>query len=193
MLRSSAFARDLTELSEYGARIKQERPILLLCAKHLWRAGHDVIVEGGHDLRVDGVTFQFKQHYDWDIPKAFKEPRRWPPRRSKSESRLVLPGIHRDIINKRPDVFVWIISERDLDGIGEWCKDHVVYCKEQLRHKKQGWTTAQTRRKANVALNRTAARRGSRQCVSVETRARFVSTYHFLIRSFRGGRNPRGP
>src|SRR3989442_6073361 len=70
ILRSSAFKCDLTELSAYGARIKHERPIVLLCAKYLWRAGHDVIVEGGqHDLTVDGVTFEFKHHFDWDIPK----------------------------------------------------------------------------------------------------------------------------
>src|SRR5262247_3039027 len=74
ILRSSDFASDLRELSEYGARIKQERPIVLFCAKYLCRAGHDVIVEGGqHDLTVDGVTFEFKYHFDWDIPKARQE------------------------------------------------------------------------------------------------------------------------
>jgi len=189
VLRSSAFARDLRELSAYGARIKHERPIVLFCAKYLWRSGHDVIVEGGkHDLTVDGVTFEFKQHYDWDIPKAHKESERWqPPRRRKHETWRVLPEIHWDIIEKRPDVFVWIISERGLDGIDDFCKDHVCFWKDQFRYGKGGWTSDQILPMANAMLNRIAVgrgRRGTRHSVSVETRARFVSTYHFLIRGF---------
>ncbi len=190
VLRSRAFKRDLTELSAYGARIKHERPIVLFCAKYLRRAEHDVVLEGGeHDLTVDGVTFEFKHHFDWDIPKARAESKWWRPRRGKGESWRVLAAIHRDIIERRPDVFVWIISERSLDGVGkDYCKAHVCFWREQRRHAQRRWTSAQTLQGANRVLNRIAApRRGGSHFVSVETRARFVSTYHFLIRSFRGG------
>jgi hypothetical protein len=181
----------------YGsARIKHERPIVLFCAKYLCRAGYDVILEGGqHDLTVDGVTFEFKHHFDWDIPKAQAESKWWRPRPGKSETWRILAAIHRDIMKRRPDVFVWIISERTLDGVGEeYCKGRVCFWQDQFRHAKRGWTSDQMVRKANVILNRIAApRRGSRHSVSVETRARFGSMYHFLIRSFRGGHDPRVP
>jgi hypothetical protein len=178
--------RELTELSAYGARIKHERPIVLLCAKYLWRSGHDTIAEGGqHDLTVNGVTFEFKHHFDWDIPKALTEGTR--RQRGTSETWRILPAIRRDITERRPDVFVWIISERALESVGrEYCKGRVCFWRDQFRHEKRGWTSKVMLRKASEILDGIAAPRASRSySVSVETRTRFVSKYHFLIRDFR--------
>jgi hypothetical protein len=187
VIRSARFAADLRELSEYAARIKQERPVVLLCAKHLWRAGHDVIVEGGRDLSVDKVAVEFKHHFDWDIPRALAELRG--SSRERKGSWRVLPGLRRDLLDRRPDLFLWIVSERSLDDLeSPYCEDHVCFWRQQRHYaRKWSWSSERILAEANRVLDSIGSRHCRRSSVSVKTNGHFASTYHFLIRDFRKG------
>ena len=45
ILDSSDFQSELEEMSSYAASMKQERPIVLLLSKYLWRQGHKAAPE----------------------------------------------------------------------------------------------------------------------------------------------------
>jgi hypothetical protein len=125
---SPKYKHDLQELSSYAASIKQERPMVLLLAKHFHQQSYKIALEQHHhDLVVDGTTIEFKFHYDFDIPKLQKElnkhvgdiERVWKAAQEGelSKSWSIIPGIYNDICLKRPDIFVWIICARDLSKL----------------------------------------------------------------------------
>jgi hypothetical protein len=67
VLTSPTFQRELREVSEYAAHVKQEREIIGLLAKRLHRDGHDIILEYRYpgsmprakcDLRLDQICIE---------------------------------------------------------------------------------------------------------------------------------------
>src|SRR5438552_482130 len=65
IVTSSEFKQDLEELSSYLASIAQERPIVYLLAKCLWKRGyHFELEEKRSDLSVNGKRLEFKFNYD---------------------------------------------------------------------------------------------------------------------------------
>lgn len=74
ILESGEFGNELEELSSYAANIRQERPIVMLIAKHLWQCGHKVALEEKKcDLVVDETRIEFKFSFDYDTLSLEKE------------------------------------------------------------------------------------------------------------------------
>jgi hypothetical protein len=124
---SPEFNRDLGELSSYLASIMQERPIVYLLAKHLWKQGYKFELENKRrDLFVNDKRLEFKFNYDkMEIPLK-DELARWEnlekmwaavQARHISKSWGVMARIYEDVCIKKPDIFVWIICSRDLSKL----------------------------------------------------------------------------
>src|SRR4051812_31731969 len=65
LILSPDFKQDLEEMSSYLASIKQERPIVYLLAKSLWKRGHKFDLEDKKtDLSINGKRIEFKFSYD---------------------------------------------------------------------------------------------------------------------------------
>src|SRR5207245_5087909 len=116
------------EMSAYLASTMQERPIVHLLAKHLWRKGHKFELECKQtDLVVGEKRVEFKMHYDREQQDLGKELCRFDENlramwgavqaRSLTKGWSVGPKIYKDVCIKRPNIFVWIILSRDLSNV----------------------------------------------------------------------------
>jgi hypothetical protein len=125
---SSEFKSELEDVSSYGANIRQERPIVLLFAKYFWRRGYKLALEKKKcDLVVDDTRIEFKFHFDSDSLSLQKELNRYGgsiemlmeavSKKEISRTWTVSPGIYKDVIVKRPDIFVWVLCARDLSKL----------------------------------------------------------------------------
>lgn len=130
IFESPEFKLELEELSSWAANIRQERPIVALFGKYFWRQGHKVVLEKNKcDLVVDGIRIEFKVHFDADIPLLEKELNKYAgdietlmeavAAGQKSPTWTICPGVYKDVIIKRPDIFVWILCARDLSRLTE--------------------------------------------------------------------------
>ncbi len=128
ILESDEFKNELEELSSYAANIRQERPIVMLIAKHLWRRGHKVALEKKKcDLVVDETRLEFKFSFDSDTLSLEKELKRFDGNlemlmnavsaKEISGTWTVSPAIYNDVIVKRPEIFIWILCTRDLSKL----------------------------------------------------------------------------
>ena len=126
----SRCAVELGELSSYLASIMQERPIVNLLAKCLWKRGYKFELEDKkRDLFVNGKRLEFKFNFDrcevvlagevakygdklkgmWELVQAGAIQKSW----------AVLPKIYEDTCVRKPDIFVWIICSRDLSKVAD--------------------------------------------------------------------------
>lgn len=128
ILNSEEFANELEEVSSFAANIRQERPIVMLIAKHFWRHGHKVALEKKRcDLVVDDTRIEFKFSFDSDTLSLEKELNRFNGNLVKlmeavsakeiSRTWTVSPTIYKDVIEKRPEIFVWMLCTRDLSKL----------------------------------------------------------------------------
>ncbi len=128
ILESTEYRSELEELSSYAANIRQERPIVMLIAKHFWRRGYKVALEKKKcDLVVDETRIGFKFSFDSDTLSLEKELNRYDSNlemlmKAVSEKEIsgtwtVSPAIYNDVIVKRPEIFVWILCTRDLSKL----------------------------------------------------------------------------
>lgn len=128
IFESSGFRDDLETVSLYAANIRQERPIVHLFAKYLLQQGHKVALEKKRcDLVVDETRLEFKCHFDSDMLSLQKELTRYEgdiervmaavSNKELSPTWTVSPGIYKDVMRKRPDIFAWIIVARDLSKL----------------------------------------------------------------------------
>lgn len=128
VFESSEFKSDLEVLSSYAANIRQERPIVHLFAKNFWQRRHKFALEKKRcDLVVDETRIEFKFHFDYDMLSLQKELNRYDSdieklmeavsKKELSPTWTVSPGIYKDVIVKRPDIFVWILCARDLSNL----------------------------------------------------------------------------
>jgi hypothetical protein len=122
---SSAFKRDLEEMSSYLASIMLERPIVYLVAKCLWNLGHEfALEERRQDLSVNGKRVEFKFNYDKCEKLLTGELAKYGNNLKGMRERIgarekawgVMPRIYEDACVRQPppDIFVWIICSRDL-------------------------------------------------------------------------------
>ncbi len=136
---SNAYKRDLQDISSYLASIMQERPIVHCLAKHLWKAGRAFQLEAKHtDLVVEGTHIEFKFNYDTVMRKLMAESAKhgqMQPQRMVGEKMpwSAGPRIRRDILGKKPDIFVWTICSRDLSGVAEEQCVRICWSKEQRK------------------------------------------------------------
>ena len=128
ILESDEFKNELEELSSYAANIRQERPIVMLIAKHFWRRGHQVALEKKKcDLVINETRIEFKFSFDSDTLSLEKELNRFDGNlemlmnavsaKEISGTWTVSPAIYTDVIIKAPEIFVWILCTRDLSKL----------------------------------------------------------------------------
>lgn len=188
------FKNELEELSSFASNIKQERPIVLLFAKYFWRKKRDVILELNKcDLVVDGTRIEFKYHFDCDttqrvakeLGKAGGELERLLA--GKPTGWNVCANIHKDMVEKNPDIFVWIICSRDLSTLDEKSLAKVVWSRQQNDFNKSvAYDPAGNNLLVmNQFLEKLQpVRPFSIGMKSVQTARDFPSTYHFLVCEF---------
>lgn len=162
ILESSDFRNELEELSSYAAKIKQERPIVILIAKHFWRQGHQVVLEKNKcDLVVGETKVEFKFHFDWDMGKLKKELDKFNGdvealmgavyKGEMHDKWTVSPAVYNDIVEKRPDIFVWIIHRRDLRKLSTDELSNVCMAPDQQRYNQKSPFDSNERETIEVA------------------------------------------
>jgi hypothetical protein len=142
---SSEFKQGLGEMSSYLASIMQERPIVYLLARCLWRLGYKFELEDQrHDLSLNGKRIEFKFNYD-RCEKALREELTkygdnlrgmWGlvQAGAVNRSRGVMPKIYEGACVREPDVFVWVICSRDLSGVAPDDLERICLGREQRRY-----------------------------------------------------------
>lgn len=198
LFESSEFRSELEDLSSYAANIRQERPIVLLFAKHFWRRGCKLALEKKRcDLVVDGTRVEFKFHFDYDMLSLRKEMDRYGgdverlmeavSKKELSRTWTVSPGIYKDVIVKRPDIFVWILCARDLGGLTSEELGRVCIGTHQKRYNRD-WPYESNLEFLEVADGFLAKlqelRKFSLEKATVSTSGGFPSTYHLRACAF---------
>lgn len=210
IFKSVDFGRDLTELSSYAASIRQERPIVQLFAKYLWRDGsHIHALESKYnrpngerskdkcDLSVDGKTIEFKSHFDSDMRTVGKDLKScdndlqemW--RRisveKKNKTWGVCPSIYEDVLIKQPDFFVWIICSRDIKELTDNAGTSIAVFDEHQRYRRDVPydPNGEYLSEALKVLNKMNATRPFEfRRSTVLTKGLFDSAYHLLLCEF---------
>lgn len=210
IVESPEYQCDLEELSSYAESIMQERPMVLLLSKYLCRQGHKLELEyrrkleqkdryrKQYDLVVDGTLIEFKFHYDWHIGvylekelakykpdsllwEAVRDPKKINPGWS------VTPHICKDVLEKKPDIFVWIICARNLDDVKDDDLRPINDNHAQKNFNKNGNPYGSTKFLAPVdsLLGKLKKRRGfSDEMTIIATDGHFPSTYYLKLCEF---------
>jgi hypothetical protein len=185
-------------MSAYLASIMQERPIVYLLAKHLWRKGFKFELEHKQtDLVVEGKCIEFKMNYNrcevdlgntldrfgdnlsamWVSVQTGRLNKTW----------RVGPKIYQDVCIKRPDIFVWIVVSRDLSRIKNDDLARIGLGSEQCQY--NSMRPYCSNGDSLVVIDRFLGllqkeRMFSMHKLDIETIADFPSTYHFRICDF---------
>jgi hypothetical protein len=196
---SSEFREGLQELSSYLSSIMQEGPIVHLLAKCLRKRNkyHFRLEHKDRDLMVNGKHAEFKFTYDWCGRQIEKELAQWPSlqdmwmlvkaRKLSCSSWAFIPKVYKDVCEKRPDLFVWIICAWDLSGLPEADVARICRASEQIKYNQQhpfetdhGYLAI-----ADILLRRlNAERRFQVVKGAIPTKGDFPSIYHFRICDF---------
>jgi hypothetical protein len=145
VILSEDFGNEMQELSAYTANIRQERPIVTLIAKHLWRCGYEVALEKKKcDLVVGETKIEFKFSFDHDTYNLKRELDKYKDDlvmimndvfiKKLNGTWTVSPAILKDVVEKRPQIFVWILCRRDLSNLSEEELSRVCIASDQLRY-----------------------------------------------------------
>jgi hypothetical protein len=198
LFMSYEFKLGLEELSSYLASIMQERPIVYLLARCLWRRGYKFELESEkQDLRLLGKRVEFKFNWDKCQEQLAKElvqhgdnlPRMWERVEAREMSRTwgVAARIYGDVWEKKPDIFVWVICSRDLSRIAPDDLERICLGSEQLKYNATHPYISDGEQLTVVDsfLNKLQAVRSfSLLKQSIQTNGDFPSTYHFRICEF---------
>jgi hypothetical protein len=198
LFASPEFIGGLEELSSYLASIMQERPIIYLLAKCLWRQGHKFELENQRrDLSIDGKRIEFKFNYDrcedflthelakygdnlqgmWERVKAGEISKSWG----------VMAKIYEDVCVKKPDIFVFIICSRDLSNVTPDDLERICFGREQCKYNELHPYTPDGEHLTTVdsfLAKLHAIRPFSLLKQDIQTNRDFPSTYHFRICEF---------
>jgi hypothetical protein len=194
------FVADLNDMSSYLASIMQERPIVNLLAKQLWKRGYKFELENNkHDLDVDGKRIEFKFQYDWDQEKLSDELVKcdddlelmWATVQAKTRKNgwSPLARLYEDVCVRKPkpDIFVWILCSRDLSNVAPDNLERICWWKNQVKYnEKRGYAV---RSEQLVTANKVFRLLGGIRPFSllqldIPTEGIFPSTYHFGICEF---------
>jgi hypothetical protein len=151
LFRSSDFTDGLKDMSSYLASIMQERPIVYLLAKCLWKQKYKFKLEDKKhkncDLYLQNKRIEFKFNYNKCQERLAKELAQWANYdhslegiqeliRTKKidKSRGIMPRIFKDVWEKEPDIFVWIICSRDLSEVAPGDLERVCVWPEQKKY-----------------------------------------------------------
>lgn len=126
VLLSKEYREDLLELNAFASNIKHERPIMLFLAKHLNARGFHVVLEKQKvDLVVNEAKIEAKFYYESDLIKLERELRKAEHNVHSLRNRIDQSqkagfgwspalSILKDVFGKLPDIFLLVISSRDL-------------------------------------------------------------------------------
>jgi hypothetical protein len=198
VLRSPEFKEGLEELSSYLASIMQERPIVYLLAKCLWRQGHKFELEGGRcDLCLYDKRIEFKFNFDRCEGRLAEELMKhgddlsgmWKLAQAKAinKSFAVMPRVYADVCVKLPDVFVWIICSRDLSKISPADLKRICMSREQCKYNaaKSAGQNGSSLKVVDAFLSKLQSVRNFRLLnLQIDTQGDFPSAYHFRICDF---------
>jgi hypothetical protein len=212
IILSAEFQTGLEEVSSYLASITQEAPIVHLVAKCLWKQKQLYALERykKHDLTVwtpkllldeNRTTIEFKFNYETCSVKLDKELRKLAEMVKCQASSVewkesnwdVMPRILKDVRDKEPDMFVWIICSRDLSGFGKDALERVVNWKPLKQYRRlhpyktdRGFlaTVDGFLQLLQTLRQPLSIRPFSVSAAEVETNGDFPSTYHFRICEF---------
>jgi hypothetical protein len=191
---SSEFKQGLEELSSYLASVKQEKAIVYLLAKCLWKRKHKFALEDNYcDLSVNSTQVEFKFHYDKMAEPLGDELARWPDlgalwAAEKNKSwQAITAAIYKDVCVKQPSLFVWIICSRDVSKVADEDLDRICMGREQRKYNKRHPynPNGEYLRVADELLEKLCALRPFSVLKEViATNGDFPSTYHFIICEF---------
>jgi hypothetical protein len=203
---SAEFKAGLEELSSYLASIMQEAPIVHLLAKCLWKQKRLYALERNnrHDLTVwtsaplskeNETTIEFKFNYETCSNKLSKEllkAKELSPGNPLAISATlskwgVMRRVCEDVLNKKPDIFVWIICSRDISALRPYELDLVVNSKPTTKyrvlHPYKTDRAFQTTSEELLELLQ-KVRPFSVLTAEIDTKGDFRSIYHFRICDF---------
>jgi hypothetical protein len=194
----SEFKQGLEELSSYLASIKQERPILYLLAKCLWKQGYKFRLEKKRqDLSVNGKRIEFKFNFNGCEKKLTRELEKYGDNlkvmwelvqaRNINKSWGVMPNIYEDVCERQPHIFVWIVCSRDLTKVAPEDLERICGGLEQFKHDAKYPRTLDGERLTVVdsfLSKLQAVRNFSLLKHNIQTNGDFPSTYHFRICDF---------
>lgn len=197
ILATSEFQQGLLDLSSYLASIMQERPIVYLLAKCLWKRGIKFELEAKRcDLVVNETRLEFKFNYNKMVDLLSEELTTWDKLEEMwaavqagqiSKSWGVMPRIYKDVCDKKPDIFVWIICSRDLGKVADDEMKRICVSREQCKYntKRPYSSDGNDLTVADTFLNKLqVVRPFSLLKQDIETKGDFLSTYHFRICEF---------
>jgi hypothetical protein len=197
ILVSPEFRQELRDISSYLASIVQERPIVFLIGKCLWKAKkYDFMLEDNHiDLSVDRKKIEFKFNYHTGMEKIKKELSNVGNNLDGIRGAFAnikhnfarMPRIYKDVCEKKPDIFVWIICERDFTDIPgpdavRFPEGRALKKYERIHPYKSDQAFLSIAYGFLEILR--AVRPFSVTPVEIETTGFFPSTYHFVICDF---------
>lgn len=198
ILESDEFRNELEELSSYAANIRQERPIVMLIAKHFWRRGHKVALEKKKcDLVVDETRVEFKFSFDSDTISLEKELNRFygnlemlmkaVSTKEMSGTWTVSPAIYNDVIIKRPEIFIWILCSRDLSKltIDELSRVCIAYQQQRYNQSRPYESSGKFLGAFEILLSKLQQLRNfSLEKILRSTSNGFPSDYYFMVCEF---------
>jgi len=206
LFRTPDFQEGLRDISGSRASIMQERPIVYLLARCLWKRGTKFELEDKHhDLSLDGQRIEFKFNYDrcgrmlarqlaqygddlpgmWRLVQAKKLSKSWG----------VIPKIYDDacVRKPQPNILVWIICSRDLSQVAPADLDRICGGRDQVKYNATrpsgpGGDLPEVFDSFLAKLN--GVRPFTLLKEDIPTNGDFPSTYHFRICDF-GGQGTR--
>jgi hypothetical protein len=195
---SSEFKQGLEEMSSYLASIMQERPIVYLLARCLWRQGYKFELEKNlHDLSLNGQRIEFKFNYNRCENKLRNEMEEYGNNLKGmwecveagviSKSWGIMPRIYEDVCVRQPDMFVWIICSRDLSKVTREDRKRICLGPAQWRYNKKRPYSSDGERLTVVDSFLTKLqdiRTFSLLKEDIHTNGDFPSTYHLRICDF---------
>ncbi len=202
-LSSKPFKRELDDLSLYAANIKQERQIIGLLAKLLVkrRLFDKISMEKKTgkkskektDLRIDDeISVEAKYNFDWDLEKLDKEMTTFGYDVNKVARKVMKKrdfwgisyGVIKDIVLKKPDIFMWIIVERDIGEVGQQQQtEKIDICLADQQRKSQAGGFGKIIDKFFKSIK--VRRKFDLDKISVGAdNKHFKSRYHFFILNF---------
>jgi hypothetical protein len=198
MVLSSEFKQGLEELSSYLASIMQERPIVYLLAKCLWRQGYKFELEDEQrDLSLNGKRIEFKFNLNRCEKKLATELAKHGDNlngmcqllqaKIMKKSYGVMPRIVEDALIRKPDIFVWIICSRDLSGVAPDDLKRIAVWREQRKYDATRPYSSDGERLTvvdSLLAKLHAIRSFTLLKQDVQTNGDFPSTYHFRICDF---------
>jgi hypothetical protein len=154
ILKSRKFRKDLKNISHYAMSIKQERPILFQIANHFFKNGYltvlekdktDLVLKKNNEL----IKIEAKYHFDFDLVKVKEELEKESfyeminkINRKKNINWTIVPTILKDLAPKRikernkpqPDIFIWIISKRNILKVDNYYYKSICMANHQLSY-----------------------------------------------------------